>query len=768
MKTFFKICIVAMIAVVLSIFAFPNSANAASNGDLTYVLNDDGAGYTVSHCVPSAKGALEIPGSYKGKPITAIGESAFSFCTGLTSVVIPDGVTSIGTSAFYNCSGLKSVTLPEGLKTIGDRAFYYCYITSINIPEGVTDVGYSAFMYCFDLVSVTLPESVARIGASAFYQCESLKVVFYDGINKSDIEIDANNGMLTNAQWHTEVEESVFAEQECYYCKSCDNYYLLDGEYVYATVIFQNWDGTEIDRQLVKYNDIITVPNEPVRAHPQPNIYRYVFDGWDGGVTMICMENATYVATYKEVYRDYTVVFRNTDGTVLSSGTYHWEDPVTAPADPAKAPDKTYTYAFAGWDKAVENCTCDITYTATYDRTYINYTVSFKNWNGSVISEETYHYGQQVIAPADPTRAEDIAYTYAFAGWDEPVEYCKGNTIYTATFTPTYKDYIVEFQDCNGTVISTNTYHYGDTVIAPEPPVKEEDNTYTYVFLDWGKPIVSCEGNTTYVATYTPVFKEYTVIFKNLDGTKISSTTYHWGDMVEVPEAPAWHTDKDYAYTFAGWNKEITVCNGDKVYTATYKSWKFADVSTSGWQIGAVVYVCNNGLMSGKGTNEQGNIKFDPNSPITREEFVQVLYNAEGKPSVSIANKFPDVGNNVWFRNAVLWANQNNIANGLGNGNFGVGKNITRQDMAMMLFKYANMKNIVIRLNDGEIFRFADGSKVAIYAREAMEWAVTNGILSGKGTAGLPISTFHLDPAGTATRAECAAMLKNFMTAFGL
>ena len=193
----------------------------------------------------------------------------------------------------------------------------------------------------------------------------------------------------------------------------------------------------------------------------------------------------------------------------------------------------------------------------------------------------------------------------------------------------------------------------------------------------------------------------------------------------------------------------------------------FADIDETSWQYQFAQYAVKNGLMAGKGTDGSGNIKFDPNSPITREEFVQVLYNAEGKPAISIANPFPDVADGGWYKNAVLWAKQNDIASGKGNGNFGVGENISRQDLAMMLYKYAKLNGYSLAATEGLINGYADGDMVASYAKTAMDWAVSNGIMSGKGTAGQPLNTFRLDPTGIATRAECAAMLKNFKTAFG-
>ena len=203
------------------------------------------------------------------------------------------------------------------------------------------------------------------------------------------------------------------------------------------------------------------------------------------------------------------------------------------------------------------------------------------------------------------------------------------------------------------------------------------------------------------------------------------------------------------------------------VTVSEYAPLSFADISEDSWQYPFAQYAVKNGLMAGKGTDADGNIIFDPNSPIKREEFVQVLYNAEGKPAISIANPFPDVAEGGWYKSAVLWAKQNDIASGKGNGNFGVGENISRQDLAMMLYKHAKLNGYSLDATNGLINQFADGAMVASYAKTAMDWAVTNGIMSGKGAAGQPLDTFRLDPTGIATRAECAAILKNFQTAFG-
>jgi len=182
----------------------------------------------------------------------------------------------------------------------------------------------------------------------------------------------------------------------------------------------------------------------------------------------------------------------------------------------------------------------------------------------------------------------------------------------------------------------------------------------------------------------------------------------------------------------------------------------FTDIPSNAWYVKAVQYVYDNGIMAGKGD------VFCPNNPITREEVVQVLYNQSGKPAVAIENRFPDV-KDAWYKNAVLWADDNDIANGKGTGMFGVGENISRQDLALMLYKYARLKDFDLTVNTGEINKYADGNKVSGYAKEAMDWAITQGIMSGKGNKGEDISTYRLDPLGTATRAECASMMMKLL-----
>ena len=113
--------------------------------------------------------------TFRSTPNNCIGENAFVFCSGLTSITLPSGVTSIGGAAFMDCSGLTSLTIPSGVTSIGGLAFSGCSgLTNLTLPSGVTSIGGAAFEGCSGLTSLTIPSGVTSINESAFEDCSGL------------------------------------------------------------------------------------------------------------------------------------------------------------------------------------------------------------------------------------------------------------------------------------------------------------------------------------------------------------------------------------------------------------------------------------------------------------------------------------------------------------------------------------------------------------------------------------------------------------------
>ena len=175
----------------------------------------------------------------------------------------------------------------------------------------------------------------------------------------------------------------------------------------------------------------------------------------------------------------------------------------------------------------------------------------------------------------------------------------------------------------------------------------------------------------------------------------------------------------------------------------------YSDVNTGDWFLGAVQYAYDQKIMNGV-----GNYRFAPNENLTRAQVAQILYAREGKPAVSGEVKFTDVPKDQWYYNAVLWASQNGVVNGYANGMFRPDSDITREQLARMLYSYTGSPAVSGNLNG-----FADGSKVSDWAQDAVIWATSTHVINGKYVNG----KLCIDPQGNATRAEAATMMKNYL-----
>jgi hypothetical protein len=197
------------------------------------------------------------------------------------------------------------------------------------------------------------------------------------------------------------------------------------------------------------------------------------------------------------------------------------------------------------------------------------------------------------------------------------------------------------------------------------------------------------------------------------------------------------------AYVLLDGSATVKVADNSKTFT---------DVADT-WYTDAVNFAAGHELFNGVSGSE-----FAPLNKMSRAMLVTVLHRLEGTPSSTTATSFSDVESGKWYTDAISWANANDIVNGLGDGLFGTNNNITREQMATILYRYMNEQGLSVSAS-GDISSFPDGDAVSSYAEEAMSWAIGSGIITGKDSAEGTL----LDPKGSASRAEVATMLKRMV-----
>lgn len=288
---------------------------------------------------------------------------------------------------------------------------------------------------------------------------------------------------------------------------------------------------------------------------------------------------------------------------------------------------------------------------------------------------------------------------------------------------------------------------------------KNATETFSYT-----KPSSSSSGSSSGKTTY-----KVTTSAVNNGGVNASPSSAEKGAAITITLSPDKGYKLDKLTVTDGSGKTVsTVKKSDTVYTFTMPAsavkvgvsyvkatetpseTKFNDVSANDWFASAVDYVTGKGMMNGTADNT-----FSPKANTTRGMVVTVLYRLENQPSTSAAS-FTDVASGAYYANAVAWANANGIVSGYGSGKFGPNDQVTREQLAAILYRYAQYKKYDVSVGeDTNILSYDDAQSISSYAIPAIQWACGAGVVTGK-------SGSKLDPKGNATRAEVAAMLMRF------
>jgi len=384
-----------------------------------------------------------------------------------TSITVPAGITHLGNTAFREYVSLTSINLPNSLQHIGNGTFSYTSLTSLTLPNSLTFIDHNAFSYVSFLTNITIPSSVTGIGGSAFWECTNLIRV----VMQSEIPpILATTSSFTNTHPNLKIQVPVGSVDSYKAATNWITYENYITEDTYFVVAFKDADQSMLSLQTTLSGGSAIAPSNPLGFEDAQ--YTITFSGWDVPFASVTSD-LTVTATYSQTVNEYTVIFKDWDDSTLDTQAVAYGSGAVAPTNPTRAATAQYTYAFDGWDTAFDNITGDLTITATYTQTLNEYTVTFKNWDDSILDTQTVAYGSGAVAPTSPSKAATAQYTFAFDGWDTAFDNITGDLTVTAVYASNLRSYVVTFHANGGTAVAQQNVVNGTLVSRPTDPTNQ-------------------------------------------------------------------------------------------------------------------------------------------------------------------------------------------------------------------------------------------------------------------------------------------------------
>lgn len=756
--------------------------------------------------------------------LTSIDGCAFENCTALTAVTLPKRLTELGNDVFENCSALKSVWIPKSLTNIngfGDGCFAGCTaltditfetgitkiadhqfdgspIKSITIPGTVTTVGMSAFSDCANLTAIDLPTSVTQIdayafsstgltavtlpkhlrklGLSAFSGCTALKsvfiplslqtasnpfrnctaltdVTFEDGRTELPDTLLEDSGIrqFTVPQTVTKIGYSAFDG-----CTQLTAITLPAGLRELGSGAFSGCTAltgvalpdslTALGSGAFRNCSALTAVEFPAGITPA---------SWSIGSGML--KNCTSLRSVKlpktvsslddDFFAGCTALEQivlpdsvTKIGSNLFNGCTALTD-VTLSTNLQAIPANTF-YGCVSLQKLVAPyAVTKIGKTAFANCTSLTELTLLRNVTEA--AADALSYPEQVtVYGVKGTYAETYAASVGapFAAIDRPA---------TAVFLPKSVTLKVggsgrflpslDPVDCTDELVWSSSDASVAAVSADGTVTGRKDGS-AVITVTAGSVSARCEvavGTPAHVHSYTAVVTAPTCAVQGYTTYTCSCGEYYYDDYVPA----LGHSYVDGVCTRCGASRPET---------------RFVDVKPGSWYYKSIVYAVSNGLMNGVGDS-----KFEPEEGMTRAMLVTVLWRYEGSPKQR-PSTFSDVRRGQWYSEAVSWAAKNGIVTGVGDNKFEPDTQITREQIATILYRYAQKKRADTSAR-GSLSAFPDNGKVNGWAKTALQWCVGEGLIGGTNENG----RVYLDPQGTATRAQVATILMRYIEKLG-
>ncbi len=661
----------------------------------------------------------------------AIPSSMFLGCSSLKTLVVgngefEDGVIdlsgytplSFGETAFYECSSIEAVRLPVGA-SISTEMFYKCSslktlgVGNGMLIDGIIDLsgytqpsfGYHAFRFCSNIEIVRLPAGVA-ISSYMFNDCSSLSTVLFTGSPAPVIGTDAFTGSLAVAY----VPDK---DSGGYEAADFTSHFAEVRSITLPRFLTHPLDQTKTVGEAV-YFSVTVEAGEPAPYELQWQLSTDVGGSWND-----------ITAATGDRY-DITSVDMTQDG-------YQYRCAAASLAGRANSAAAMLTVV----PPAPGPVMPEVVTEAVYGVTVFGATLAGRitSNGGAAVTERGFVYA---TAPNPSIGGPSVIKVTAGSGMGGFTAEVTGLTARTTYYVRAYAinsqgtgyGANVTFTTRSGGGGGSSTSHY--TVKASAGPggkispsgnvsVREGQSQTFTITPDEGYKIKKVEADGQSLGAVT----SYT--FENVRQTHTITAAF---EAIEVPQFPESEDEE---------TGPLVVNN------------PFLDVSEENWFYDEVLYVYGKGIMLGVSSH-----LFAPDTPLSRGMFVTLLYRMSGESGL-YENLFSDIPAGAWYEKAAAWATAKGICQGIGDGLFAPEQEITREQLAVMLYNYARYKNYDVSAGqDTNILSYNDALTISKYAFAALQWACATGLIQGDDRG-------NLNPAAPATRAEAAAILRRFL-----
>lgn len=650
--------------------------------------------------------------------VTNVGAYAFNYCRNLSSVSLPDSLTEIGTYAFQ-ATGIKRLTIPASVEKIGRMiATPNTYYEVLGNPADVDDHAFST-----SLVSVGDQATAAALNEKTNVSA----IIVLDGGKYGETDAELANlsyGLIAPVKegctfqgWYRDVAFTdpcsiskdgryIVNVNNVYYAKWTDGVTPAPVEYM---VSFDSQGGSAVASQTVAENGKAVKPAAPTRSG-------YTFAGW--------FTDTAYTSEW------------DFETAVTENLTLYAKWDAQQPGTPSipSTPDTPSTSSGGGSSNNSSNGNSNSAATT------LPVTTDTTNRDGIALTETT-------AKPAATTTGGTASATVDSATGDEIVRQAVLRNSENIVIAPEIKGDVrkteVAIPAAAVEQIGVNT-NANLTVSTPVAEVTIPNSALNSLAEPGEQIVVIAErsGSTLDVA----VKVGDTTVEKVSGGLTVTApvkkTTPGTVAVLVLEDG----TRQVIRKSTAGEDSISIPLDGSAKVEIMDNSKQFSDVSIASWEAGAVAFASAHELFNG--TSET---TFSPDLPMSRGMMAVVLHNLENNPKSAITGAFTDVDNSAWYAEGIAWAAEKGIITGYSHDRFAPDSDITREQLAVMLWRYAGTPSAT-----GKNLNFNDADHVSNWAMEAMLWATEKGIINGRGNG-------ILDPTGKATRAQVAQMLKNFM-----